>query len=302
MLESLLPDITTNSHSLSPSRLHWVGMENIAIPITIATENNTQRISAKAGVYVSLNTPSVKGIHMSRLYLLINQLVQRPLLREDINSLLVEMIDSQKGISKEAKITLSFDLLIEKYALLSDESGYQAYPVTITAESIKGEHHYQLDLTIPYSSTCPCSASLAQQLQTAAIDQAFPESAINKGALLEWANSKDGLVATPHSQRSYAYLRLQLKQAHDLPNLTTTINALEETIQTPVQTAVKRVDEQAFARLNAENLMFCEDAARKIKAGLQQMSFVNEYWFKVEHQESLHAHNAVVVDQSEGWV
>lgn len=93
-----------------------------------------------------------------------------------------------------------------------------------------------------------------------------------------------------------------MKQEYDLPNLTTTINALEETIQTPVQTAVKRVNEQAFARLNAENLMFCEDAARKIKAGLKQMSFVNEYWFKVEHQESLHAYNAVVVDQSEGWV
>lgn len=144
MLESILPDITTHSLSPSPSRLHWVGMENIAIPITIATENNTQRISAKAGVYVSLNTPSVKGIHMSRLYLLINQLAQRSLLREDINSLLIEMIDSQKGISKEAKITLNFDLLIKKYALLSDESGYQAYPVTITAASIKGEHHISL--------------------------------------------------------------------------------------------------------------------------------------------------------------
>lgn len=27
------------------------------------------------------------------------------------------------------------------------------------------------------------------------------------------------------------------------------------------------------------------------------MDEVTDYWFKVEHQESLHAHNAVVIDQ-----
>jgi len=43
--------------------------------------------------------------------------------------------------------------------------------------------------------------------------------------------------------------------------------------------------------------MFCEDAARRIKSTLEQAEFINNYWFKVEHQESLHAHNAVVIDQ-----
>jgi GTP cyclohydrolase I len=27
------------------------------------------------------------------------------------------------------------------------------------------------------------------------------------------------------------------------------------------------------------------------------MDEITDYWFKVEHQESLHAHNAVVIDQ-----
>jgi len=72
---------------------------------------------------------------------------------------------------------------------------------------------------------------------------------------------------------------------------------LEETIGTPVQTMVKRSDEQEFARLNADNLIFCEDAARKLKAMLEKSGWVKDYWFKVEHQESLHAHNAVVIDQ-----
>lgn len=64
-----------------------------------------------------------------------------------------------------------------------------------------------------------------------------------------------------------------------------------------MQTAVKREDEQQFTKLNAENLMFCEDAVRRIKGKLEQMPQVTDYWFKVEHQESLHAHNAVVIDQ-----
>ena len=107
--------------------------------------------------------------------------------------------------------------------------------------------------------------------------------------------SQAGSIATPHSQRSYAHIKLSLGSSC-WPDFPTLIFQLEEFIGTPVQTAVKRRDEQEFARLNAENLMFCEDAARKIKFALEKMSFVKDYWFKVEHQESLHAHNAVVID------
>ncbi|WP_331461457.1 GTP cyclohydrolase, FolE2/MptA family [Pseudoalteromonas sp. SWN166] len=86
-------------------------------------------------------------------------------------------------------------------------------------------------------------------------------------------------------------------QGEQLPDLPTLIKQMEEAIGTPVQTAVKREDEQAFAKLNAENLLFCEDAARRLKHALEQKTDIYNYSFKVEHQESLHAHNAVVYDQ-----
>jgi len=114
--------------------------------------------------------------------------------------------------------------------------------------------------------------------------------------LLHWIQSQAGSVATPHSQRSYAYIRLSLAD-NNWPEIAPLLFQFEDIIGTPVQTAVKRVDEQEFAKLNAENLMFCEDVARRIKLALEQMLFVHDYWFKVEHQESLHAHNAVVIDQ-----
>lgn len=129
-----------------------------------------------------------------------------------------------------------------------------------------------------------------------AIDRQFKAEAIDKASLLKWLQSEKGSVATPHSQRSYAHIKLTLGD-NPWPEFSSLIHQLEEVIGTPVQTAVKRIDEQEFARRNANNLMFCEDAARRIKGCLEVMPFVTNYWLKVEHQESLHAHNAVVVDQ-----
>lgn len=297
MLKRVLPDITSHSITEIPYSLKWVGMEEIAIPLKVSLESGeVQDTSAKANVYVSLDTPTAKGIHMSRLHLVLNQLGEKQLGKESIEALLEEMVESQSGIGNKAKIELKFELLLRKKALLSDESGFQTYPISISAELTERGYSNQIELTIPYSSTCPCSASLARQLFANKIEKEFLETSIDKTKLLDWIQSSAGSVATPHSQRSYAYIQLSLG-SNQWSNLETLIGELEETIGTPVQTAVKREDEQEFARLNAENLMFCEDAARRIKSKLEQLDNVNDYWFKVEHQESLHAHNAVVVDQ-----
>lgn len=297
MLKRALPDVTSDLYAETPSTLQWVGMEDIAVPITMNLQNgNLQTIGAKANVYVNLEKPEVKGIHMSRLHTGINQLSEQECNKQVIEQLLNALIHSQSNIGREAKIELSFDVLLKKPALLSGESGYQSYPVTIKAEKKSEGLSCEFELTIPYSSTCPCSASLARQLYAEAVNTKFSQPTIDKADLLTWIQSSAGSIATPHSQRSYAYIRLSLAN-NDWPSLSLLIFQLEEVIGTPVQTAVKRVDEQAFAQLNAENLMFCEDAARRIKFALERMNFVKNYWFKVEHQESLHAHNAVVIDQ-----
>jgi GTP cyclohydrolase I len=62
-----------------------------------------------------------------------------------------------------------------------------------------------------------------------------------------------------------------------------------------VQTAVKRADEQAFALLNGQNLMFCEDAARRIQAALEPDERISDFWLRASHHESLHPHDAVAV-------
>lgn len=297
MLSIPMPDVTSDVASASPATLQWVGMEQIAVPISMTLQDDTlQQLSAKANVFVSLEKPEAKGIHMSRLHLALNKLADRECNQASIDDLLEEMVNSQEGISQNAKIELSFDLLLRKPALLSGEIGFQTYPVVLRAERHEAQLSCELEVTIPYSSTCPCSAALARQLYANAINQQFPDSTVEKGELMEWVQSQAGSVATPHSQRSYAYIKMVLG-TNEWPHLPSLVVELEQLIGTPVQTAVKRSDEQEFARLNAENLMFCEDAAKRVKLGLEGMESVTDYWLKIQHRESLHAHDAVAVDQ-----
>lgn len=292
-----LPDVASSLITEAAAKLQWVGMEDIAVPVTVCLQDDKpQAIAAKASVYVSLEKADAKGIHMSRLHQLINQLATKECNRANIECFLDEMVLSQSGIGQAARIELLFDMVLEKPALLSNESGFQSYPVAIKAEKTAAGFSCDIELTIPYSSTCPCSASLARQLYADAVNAEFSSNTIDKADLLDWIQCRAGSVATPHSQRSFAYIRLSLG-SNNWPNLSSLIFQFEQIIGTPVQTAVKRVDEQEFARLNAENLMFCEDVARRVKFALEREGFVEDYWFKIEHQESLHAHNAVVIDQ-----
>jgi GTP cyclohydrolase IB len=104
-----------------------------------------------------------------------------------------------------------------------------------------------------------------------------------------------GPVATPHAQRSRADVVVEFNGAGAGMDPAGLIDLLEQTLGTSVQTTVKRVDEQEFARRNAQHLMFCEDAARRLKRALDQDARISDFTIRVEHQESLHAHDAVAV-------
>ena len=77
--------------------------------------------------------------------------------------------------------------------------------------------------------------------------------------------------------------------------ITALIDLIEGALKTPVQTAVKREDEQEFALLNGQNLMFCEDAARRLQEVIDVEPLFKDFWLRVNHLESLHAHNAVAI-------
>ena len=113
--------------------------------------------------------------------------------------------------------------------------------------------------------------------------------------VVQWLGSDQGIMATPHSQRSSAVVKVQLTSGSESFQVLDLIDALEGELKTPVQAAVKREDEQEFARINGQNLMFCEDASRKLVTALNSLSFVGDFWAQCSHLESLHAHDAVSI-------
>ena len=288
-----LPDVASQTTRLT-STLTWVGMEEIALPIQLGANSMNANVSAG----VSLEDPEARGIHMSRLYLALQPLAETPLTLAAVNEVLETFIASQEGLSRHAYLTVKGELTLKREALISPLAGWKSYPFSLCCQLTPAGFQAELGLTVGYSSTCPCSAALARQLIQQAFEEDFSDIPLTKSAVAAWLGSEEGILATPHSQRSFVECDLRLAEGDngELP-IERSIDRIEQTLGTALQTAVKRIDEQAFALANGQNLMFCEDAARRLNKTLRQMPDVSGFQFKVVHAESLHAHNAVVYSE-----
>ena len=290
---ALMPDIAGEALEQPDGELAWVGMNHIHLPIQLPGDISTL---ATVDVYVDLTDPTAKGIHMSRLYLLMHDhAAQHPLTPMSLKALLSAMLNTHRDISGSARVRLSFDYCVQRPALKSDNQGWNNYPMHLDAILEDGAFSFELGVDVLYSSTCPCSAALARQLIQESFDGAFARGdALSFDDVRAWLGTQEAIVATPHSQRSVAEVRVKLDgEIGEFPFLPL-IDALENGLTTPVQTAVKREDEQEFALRNGQNLMFCEDAARRVKQVLDQDEYL-DYRVRIEHQESLHPHDAVAV-------
>ena len=292
-----MPDVANEAQPLAASVLDWVGMDEIRMPVRlVGADERIVQSAARVAAYVNLKEPEARGIHMSRLYLHVDKaLSDEPLTPSSLRHLLRDFLDSHAQLSDRAMVRVSFEHLLRRPALASDNSGWRSYPVTITATLAHGQFTLETDIEIVYSSTCPASAALARQLIQQRFAQDFARGdVLDRDRVVAWLGSEQGICATPHSQRSVAQVRVKLAPSLALP-ITELIDAVESALQTPVQTAVKREDEQAFALLNGANLMFCEDAARRIQRTLEVDERVTDFRIRAAHLESLHAHDAVAV-------
>lgn len=293
-----MPDIANNAQAQTEGKLDRVGMSNIELPLMVQTDDCApQQVSASAEIFVNLGDAKAKGIHMSRLYLQLDQLsTESELTLVTLSTLLHGFIESHSELSQQAFVKFSFDFHLRRKSLISEKRGWKAYPVIIIGQLINSKLEFELQVNVPYSSTCPCSAALARQLiQREFAQQYAQQTQIAKDEILQWLGSTQGIVATPHSQRSVVEVKVKLNQLNKCFPLIELIDLIENTLKTPVQAAVKREDEQEFARLNGQNLMFCEDAARHLQYALNQQIKFEDFWLRVNHYESLHAHDAVSV-------
>ncbi len=308
-----MPDIANEARADHAQDLEWVGMAQIALPLGVhGADGALLQTPARVDVFVNLAQAQTRGIHMSRLYLELERTLAGVLLEPRlIRQLLADFLVSQGGASTRARIQIRFDQLLRRRALVSETYGWKAYPVVVTGTLDGSRFELEVATEVVYSSTCPSSAALARQLiqQQFAQDFATGES-LDHARVLAWLGSERGILATPHAQRSRLQLRARLgPEVEALPTIAL-IDRIESALATPVQTAVKREDEQAFARLNGANLMFCEDAGRRVRTALAAAPALSDFWARAIHEESLHAHDAVCVvtkgvpggfDGDSGW-
>jgi len=293
-----MPDIANEVRPSVGGKLEWVGMNDIELPVRIEDDQgNMIQSTARVTAYVNLTDPDVRGIHMSRLYLHLDQAFQeRPLTPCALRQMLRSFLDSHEGLSDRALVRVDFDYVIRRKALISDNIGWRRYPVSMIGILEDQEFSLEMGLEILYSSTCPCSAALARQLIQQQFEKDFGETgSVDLKKVHEWLGTEEGILATPHSQRSAAELRVKLAPTFQMFPIIELIDEVENSLKTPVQATVKREDEQEFALLNGRNLMFCEDAGRRIQTALNADERVLDFWARCTHFESLHPHNAVSV-------
>ena len=74
-MTTTMPDIANHTTAQTEGTLDWVGMSNIEMPIMVTSKGESERmVSAHVDAFVNLTEAQAKGIHMSRLYLLLDEL------------------------------------------------------------------------------------------------------------------------------------------------------------------------------------------------------------------------------------
>ncbi len=268
-----MPDLQNGPSSLirgAKQQIQHVGISNFRLPIRFHTRDNGDlTLETSVTGTVSLEAEK-KGINMSRIMRTFYKHAEETFSFEVIE----RALDAYKSDldSFDARIQMRFSFPMKVDSLRSGLSGYQYYDIALELVESAGVRKKIVHLDYVYSSTCPCSLELS-----------------------EHARQFRGQLATPHSQRSVARISVLLDDSGGLMWFEDLIDRARTAVPTETQVMVKREDEQAFAELNAANLIFVEDAARLFTQQLQLDPRVSDFRVIASHQESLHSHDAVSV-------
>lgn len=286
-----LPDVAKETHIEKYTPIDWVGMDSIELPILLKQNDGIYRIPARVDAKVSLDKKPSRGIHMSRLYLISQDVLTKSELSLNLlGEATDQFLKTHEDLSTQGLVQVHFEAPLVRRALKSQNLAWRSYPVVLSSFNRQGQKKYFVEVVVTYSSTCPASAALSRQLIQESFKQQFGDASLDFDSVHSWLGTTQGIVATPHAQRSFARVKVEVGAMYGYGAL---IDIVEEVLRTAVQGAVKREDEQEFALRNGQNLMFCEDAARRVQEALDQHADIFDYVAEFSHVESLHPHNAV---------
>ena len=296
----VLPDVAVSTAPGTRRRLDRVGMDGVQAVAAVTVDGRPALLPATCEVTVSLDALDSRGIHMSRLYLRAQEALEKGLTPGRVRDVLADMLASHELESRSAFLDVALTLPVRQPSLVSGQSGWRHYPVRAGGRLTPGGTALTAAVRVEYSSTCPCSAALSRDLTAAALRDRFGDFHGTDGSdrvrladVAAWLDEEGAIAGHPHSQRSVADLAVTLTGDAESFGWQDLIESAETALATATQGAVKRADEREFARLNAENPMFCEDAARRLVTACEAVPHVAAYDIAVRHMESLHPHDAV---------
>ena len=106
--ERTMPDIAERGATV-PGTLERVGMSDIEVPIRLLGKDGQIHIApALASAFVSLDDPAAKGIHMSRLFLSLQEILERDVLSFDTLADVVQAFKQSHGaLSSSAHVSVA---------------------------------------------------------------------------------------------------------------------------------------------------------------------------------------------------
>jgi len=267
-----LPDMMEAVNAADGARvpIQQVGCANFRLPLKFKAVNGTvHTLETSVTGTVSLQA-GLKGINMGRIMRSFYDHQDEVFTFDVLRRLLTKY--QRTIVAFDARIKLSFSYPMVQSSLRSGLSGWQYYRVAYEATMDRtGKFRRVVEFDFVYSSTCPCSAELA-----------------------EHARNTRGVFATPHAQRSKARVRVELAAGRTL-RIEDLQRHCANALKTETQVMVKREDEQAFAELNGAHIKFVEDAARLLYRELASDARIADFQVACSHLESLHSHDAVSV-------
>jgi len=267
-----LPDMMEAVNAADGARvpIQQVGCANFRLPLKFKAANGTvHTLETSVTGTVSLQA-GLKGINMGRIMRSFYDHQDEVFTFDVLRRLLTKY--QRTIVAFDARIKLSFSYPMVQSSLRSGLSGWQYYRVAYEATMDRtGKFRRVVEFDFVYSSTCPCSAELA-----------------------EHARNTRGVFATPHAQRSKARVRVELAAGRTL-RIEDLQRHCANALKTETQVMVKREDEQAFAELNGAHIKFVEDAARLLYRELASDGRIADFQVACSHLESLHSHDAVSV-------
>ena len=276
-------------------RIQKVGIAPVDLPIKLMKRDGTiQELHAKASLYGSLDDPNAKGLNLSRFYIQMHNAVADKFSIDGLKNILQVMRDKQNCEHAYCKLRFAYQwtqpaLRTRRNAYHGEEifktvkgvdlshekqEGHIFYNCELEGQIHNDEYKFYLTVNYVYSSTCPCSFELSHD-----------------------ATTRRGKAANAHSQRSIAKIKIEFNP-ESIVWIEDVVELARKQIPTEVQVVVKRRDEQAFAELNASNLIFTEDSCRLLYAGLDEWykeGRITDFSVVTEHIESLHNWSAIAV-------